>query len=241
MKHFSLFTFLFFLLLNTNLKSQDILNFQEYYLGTGYNIGIGSFTQLNSILNEFDDGLVQEKEFKNIRTPHGLTFNLGTHQSFFNFDLNFSNNGTKRISEFSSSDTLFRREVKMNLNSFSYGIGIFFPTESGMGIGANAGVNQNFIKLSSRQAEATNISKSSFITPIKDQLWGMTFSLKFYFGDFYNHGTKFMIQPYYSYTFKSLDLSPLNELINSDTTNNNLNQKFNHFGIRLIITYSIIQ
>lgn len=225
------------------VSSQNILDYKEYYLGAGYSVGINNFSQINRVLDKYNDANVQEKEFKNINSPNGIIFVLGTTQSFFNFELGFSQIQQRRKTEYNDGSDLYQRDVRLRINSTYLSAGVFFPSTNSFGIGANVSGDYFRAKLSTRQALERTINRSSFITPSADSSWGMTIDLRFYFGRMDDYGTKLMIKPYYSFVFQDFDTAELDDNINGEgsSSSGRSSQNLSHYGIKFIINYSVRQ
>jgi hypothetical protein len=54
---------LFFLLSFSFATSQSVIDYKEYYVGTGYGVGFRNFGKLNQVLNKYDENNEQETEF----------------------------------------------------------------------------------------------------------------------------------------------------------------------------------
>ncbi len=239
-KNFFYILLVFLLNINT-IKAQDYFGFQEYYLGTGYNVSYSQLIQYNFILDKFNRNTTQEKSFSASHLPNGFSFIIGTHQSLFDFNLGFSTLAQKRKSEYAIGDELYQRDVRLSINRFSLGTGVFFPTDSSMGIGAGVSADYNNFKWSTKADLDTDVAGKAYISPVKNTMYGMTMELCFAFGDMDETSTKFMIKPYYSFTFKNQDLYLLDEAVNGGPTPAGLNQRFNSFGINLLVNYSVVR
>jgi len=225
------------------VSSQNVLDYKEYYLGAGYAVGINSFSQINNVLDKYNNSNVQEKEFKHLTSPNGFGFVLGTTQSFFNFEFGFTQIQQRRKTTFNDGTDLYQRDVRLRLNSFYLGTGIFLPAGDQFGIGANVSGDYFRTKLSTRQALEKSVGRNSFISPSADSSWGITIDLRFYFGPMEDHGSKFMIKPYYSLIFEDLDTSEFDDNINGEGSSSSTKsiQNLSHFGIKFIMNYSVRQ
>lgn len=241
MKH--LLSGLFFLLSFSFATSQSILDYKEYYVGTGYGVGFRNFSNLNEILNKYDDNTVQETSFGDWKAPNGIAFVVGTTQSFFNVEAGFSQMQQRRKTTFNDNEDLYRRDARLRINSYYLGIGVFFPVSSSFGFGLNASGDYYRMKLSTREALEKSINRSSFITPVTETSYGTTVEAKFYFGQLEYHGTRFMIKPYYSFIFSDLNGALFDESINGEgaSADTNSRQKMSHFGLKFIVTYSVVK
>ncbi len=239
MKH--IITFCLFMLFSLFAIGQDVMDYQEYYLGTGYSVGIGKFSQINHVLDKFNEREIQEKDFTGFRSPNGIAFAMGTTQTFFNVEAGFVQIQQRRKTTYNDNNNLLQRDVRLRMNSYYLGIGIFLPVNRGFGIGA--GVNGDYynLKLSTRIGNEGNMSRVAFITPSSGSTYGTSVELKFYFGDMNDHGTKLMIKPYYSIMFNDFDVTDLDNTINGENSadDSDSNQNLSHFGITFLINYSI--
>lgn len=236
-----LLSIIFFLTTFTSVFSQNILDYKEYYVGTGYAVGIRSFSNTNEILERYnaDTSRVQEKEFGDFKSPNGITFLVGTTLSFMNFEVGFTQLQQRKKTKYASGNNLNQRDVRLRINSYFIGAGMFFPVESNFGFGANVSFDLHRMKLSTRQAVEKSINRSSFITPSQNNSYGTTIQLKFYFGRMNDHGTKLLIAPYYSIVFQNLNGKEFDKTINDLDDSNATNQKMSHMGVKFVINYSV--
>ncbi len=241
MKYLTFYFFLIFSVFSYSLQGQDPMDQKEYYIGTGYSIGWGQFSQFNSILNTYNDNKTQEKEFNEVHIPNGFAFSIGTHISIFNVEAGFSQRQQRKKTEFSENEILYRRDARLRINTAFIGLGLFVPTTSRFGMGVNVYGDRHAIRLSTREAEKKSISRSSFVSPVVERRYGMTLDATFYFGDMDDHGTKLMIKPFYSFIFKDIDAKPFDELLNGEGGSEDLNGNYSHFGLKFIITYSVVK
>jgi hypothetical protein len=234
---------LFFLLSFSFATSQNILDYKEYYVGTGYSVGFRNFGKLNQVLQKYNDNKVQETAFGDWRAPNGIAFLVGTTQSFFNVEAGFSQMQQRKKTTFNDNDDLYRRDARLRINSYYIGVGVFFPVTNSFGFGLNASGDYYRMKLSTREALEKSINRSSFISPVTETSYGTTFEAKFYFGQMNYHGTRFMIKPYYSLIFSDLNGALFDESINGvgASADTDSRQRMSHFGLKFVITYAVIK
>lgn len=237
---FIAFTFLFI----TSLSfAQDFLGRQEYYMGAGYGFGLGNFKQATDILYHYNDNNKQEKEFQDFIAPNGLSIIVGTTQSLFNLELGFSQYQQTRATKYNDGENLYQRNVKLKINTYSVGAGVYTPVTNRFGIGANAHVSYNSMQFSTKSGVKRTLNKASFITPSKGNSYGLTFDMKFAFGAQNYEGTRFVVQPFYSLVFDKLDGSKLDDNINGAgaSANRDSNIDLSRFGLRFMLTYSLVR
>jgi len=236
MKYLLSITFLFTSL--TFVFSQNILDYKEYYIGTGYAAGFRNFGNINETLNSFNADTIQEKDFGNFLSPNGITFIAGTTQGFFNIEVGFSQLQQRKKTKFSVGDDLMQKDARLRINTYFLGAGVFFPVQRNFGFGANASFDYHKMSLSTREAVEKSINRSSFITPSSNTSLGTTIQMRFYFGRMNDHGTKLMIMPYYSIIFSDLDGTEFNKALNPSSSAE-VKQKMSHIGIKFVVTYSV--
>lgn len=226
--------------------SQNILDYKEYYLGTGYAVGFRDFGNTNQILDRFNADTIQEKDFGDFRSPNGITFAAGTTQGFFNLELGFSQLQQRKKTKFSVGDDLIQKEARLRINTYFVGAGVFFPVQRNFGFGANASFDYHIMRLSTREATVRSINRSSFISPSKNNSLGTTIQMRFYFGQMNDHGTKLMIIPYYSIVYSNLRGGAFDDVINATSNEEmkspaveNPSQQMSHFGVKFVVNYSI--
>lgn len=221
--------------------AQNYFSYEDYYGGAGYSIGVGNFSNANDMLHRFNAATTQEKEFKNFSVPNGFTCFLGTTQSLLNLELGFTQVQQKRTSKYLKNESLYLREVRLRVNSYSAGAGIYSPVTRSFGMGANAHISYNITQLSSRERQ-DKAKKISYLTPSKNNTYGLILDMKFVFGSQDDIGNRFIIRPYYTVLFDDLDGSDLDDSINGAGTSSNYNSlvNLNHFGIKLAVSYAIV-
>lgn len=239
-------TIILILISSSFVFSQKILDYKEYYIGTGYAAGFRNFDNTNQILDRFNADTLQEKDFGNFKSPNGITFSAGTTQGFFNVEIGLSQLQQRKKTNFSVGDDLIRKDARLRINTYFVGAGVFFPIERNFGFGVNASFDYHKMKLSTREAVEKSINRASFVTPTKQNSLGTTLQMRFYFGPMNDHGTKLMIIPYYSIVYSNLDGTTFDETINEDSNLYNKSpsvpnpvQKMSHFGIKFVVTYSV--
>lgn len=223
--------------------SAQILDYKEYYLGAGYTAGFSKFEQINSILNRYDDAVNQEKEFRDILIPNGISFVAGTTQSIFNFEIGFNQLQQRRKTLYNDGSDLFRREVRLTLNSFHVGTGLFMPAGNSFGIGSNVSFDYFRAKLGTREGLDKNLRRVAFINPSSFNSWGMTFDLRFHFGMMKGQGSSIVVKPYFSWVFKGFDVSETDDNINGEGASSSYDssQNLSHIGVKFILNYSVFQ
>lgn len=222
-------------------SAQNIFDYQEYYIGTGYNVSYAPLGKINHILDRYNNNVTQEKEFADLILPNGFAVELGTHQSVFSFYGGFTAKRQTKKTKFVLNETLYQRNADLSMNAYYVGIGIFSPAGDRMGIGFSVAGEYTHIRLRSKEGVEGQLKNATYVSPVLDRLFGITGEFKLYAGIVDQEGTKLMIKPYYTYIPKRLDLTPFDELINPDlpADGTDLRQDFSHFGVRIIITYSV--
>ena len=155
----------------------------------------------------------------------------------------FSQIQQRKKTTFNDNTDLFRRDARLRITTYNLSVGVFFPVSSGFGFGLNASGDYHRMKLSTREAVAKSIKRSSFITPTKESSYGTTFEAKLYFGQMEHHGTRLMIKPYYSLVFSDFNGASFDDSINGEGASENTDsrQRMSHFGVKFIITYAVIR
>ncbi len=242
-KLFSIIILSIIILLAKPAKSQDMWEFRELYLGTGYNVAFIDFEVTNRILDHFDINTTDiDAGFKKMRNPNGLMGELGIHVGTFTFNTGFNIKSRKRYSSYLVDNTLHQRDIKINTNSFNIGTGLFFQSTYSFGFGLDVNAEYNMIRAKTRAALKSSIGNAEYDTPIKENIWGVSFGPKFYFGDMEGVGSKLMIKPYYNWVLGSVPLNALDNEINADSggVSGNMNESLSHFGLKIIVTYSVV-
>jgi hypothetical protein len=227
----------------SSASAQSILEYKEYYIGTGYNVSYAPFGKLNSILDEFNNQTVQEKEFGALRVPNGFSVELGTHLSIFSISGGFTSERQNKKTLFAINDELRQRNADLHMTAYHLGAGIFTPVSDRFGLGINVAAELNNFKLRTREGVEGQLKNATYVSPIIERLYGLTGELKLYAGLVDEEGTKLMIKPYFTYIPKKLDLTPFHQAINPDVSTDgmDLQQEFSHFGVKIIITYSVVR
>ncbi|MGB1216268.1 MAG: hypothetical protein ACPG5P_00245 [Saprospiraceae bacterium] len=237
---FFISSFLFF----ASLNAQDIMDYKEFYMGAGYNVSYGEFSELNYILDKYNDLGVNTKDFKELHIPNGFALALGTNLAFLNFEFGVATKKQRRLANYIVGDDLYARDVRLNMTSYSLGMGLFTPISRGIGLGIGASYELGNVKVQTKKALNSELGSKDYLDIVKDKTKGITLDFKFQIGDTEENGSKILIKPYYTLSFSSdTDLSPLDATINEGSMpdNTNLNQNFSHFGVRIIVTYSVIR
>ncbi len=231
------------LLLTNTLKSQ-IADYKEFYMGGGYNVSYGTFSELNYILDKFNQEAVRTKDFKDIHAPNGFCLALGANLSSLNFEFGVASKKQRRSADYIVGDDTYQYDVTLNMVSYSFGTGFFFPVSDAVGIGLGAAYEFGTLKLQTRESLRNNIGRKDYLDIVKDKTQGITIDFKFQLGDMNDDGSKLLIKPYYTLLLNPrTNLAPLDAAVNpgSTTDPSDLNQNFSHFGIKFIVTYSVVR
>ncbi len=213
-------------------------------MGGGYNVSYGTFSQLNYILDKYNQETVRTKDFKDIHAPNGFTLALGANVASLNFELGMSLKKQRRSSNYIVGDDTYQYDVNLNMVSYSLGTGFFFPVSNAVGIGLGVAYELGRLKLQAREDLRSNIGNKDYLDLVKDKTQGVTIDFKFQLGDMDDDGSKLLIKPYYTLLLNPrTNLTPLDAAINAGSTPDptDLNQSFSHFGIRFIVTYSVVR
>ncbi len=220
--------------LTYSVHGQDFAN---TYLSFGYQTGYRPFEGLNAIADRYEAQTTNVNEsFKNFQLPAGLNVALGGFYNFSFAEIGFTQRlQNKSTTFFNPEEILEQTDIKFSMNSYYVALGTGAPIGDDLILGVGASFELAAIRGKSRTGLSNDIKSLSFSTHIKETDLFSSIFIKIMLGDPEATRPKFIIQPYYTFGYGNVNLTPLNQALNPDTFQNDglpLRQDIEHFGIR---------
>lgn len=189
----------------------------------GYVPAIGSFDDINSLLDQYNAENVDQIEtpFNSLNFLNGIDVGLRYKLGNVGFELDWNNMNRDRsaLLYFENSDSFGSRLYKMTLNSFSLGIDSYVSR-----LGFGAGIHRQNLSIK-REIGSNDLSLISQNTYAVD----LHLNIKVQSGDI----VSLIIKPYYRLPLSGYDLSPFgDDLLSSTPTYGN--GKMDFYGLSLI-------
>lgn len=226
------------LILSTSLNLSAQYSFANTYLSFGYQVGFGSFNEMNSILDRYELSSPNiDKGFRSIQTPSGLAVSLGGYYDFAFAEIGFTQRlQTRSLTYIDLSDDIYQRDIRMSLNSYHFSLGLGGPIGDDLILGLGGSLEIGQIRGKTKETLSNDIKDLDYAIPVKETDLFSTIFIQIMLGDPEATRPKFIIQPYYTFGFGTANFTALNQAVNPDTFQNDpvpLRQNIGHFGIKL--------
>ena len=193
----------------------------------GYMLGFTNPTEHNSILEQYnnDNASWLDKEFKNLKSLHGLALGLRYKLDAVAFELTFHNKYSKVTSDGISpiTNASFSRKLYYRVSSISLGYEAYFGP---FGIGAT--IDANNFRVNTKHSDIDK--RTNLISN-----YGLSSHFNFSFNFEASDNMSFSLKPYVHIPWHTNNLFPIDESINGVTTDSGvLQDKVINFGVMLV-------